>query len=207
MTVANQIAMATENSKLNEDLRDLFFSTVQSLVNTIEAKDTYTAGHSERVTRYSLLITDVLKLSQEEKSVVRLAGLLHDIGKIGIIEGILKKDESLNDEDWKMIRQHPVIGAKILEPVKQMASLIPCIRHHHERYDGRGYPDGIKGNDIPLYARIIAIGDTFDAMTSDRSYRKGLPVEVSLHEIEKNKGSQFDPYLAGLFIDIYNEKG
>jgi len=206
LTVANQIAIATENTKLNQDLRDLFFSTVRSLIAAVEAKDTYTKGHSERVTEYALLIANALKLPREEIETLHLASLLHDIGKIGIMEGILDKKEPLTEDDWKVIRQHPLTGAKILEPVRPMEKIIPYILHHHERYDGKGYPDGLKGEDIPFYSRIIAIGDAFDAMTSDRPYRKGLPVEVALAEIEKNKGTQFDPVLADIFVKAYRGK-
>jgi len=205
-TVANQIAMATENTKLNQDLRDLFFSTVRSLVTAIEAKDPYTKGHSERVTDYTLFLARALNLQEEEIEILHLAGLLHDIGKIGVMEGVLGKKEKLTEEDWKAIKQHPVIGAKILEPVKPMARIIPYILHHHERYDGKGYPDGLKGEDIPFYSRMIAIGDTFDAMTSDRPYRKGLPVYVALDEIKKNTGIQFDPRLAEIFVKEYKKK-
>ena len=203
-TVANQIAMATENTKLNEDLRDLFFSTVRSLVAAIEAKDIYTKGHSERVTDYTLFLARTLNLSEEEIETVHLASLLHDIGKIGVMEGVLGKKEKLTEEDWKIIKQHPVTGAKILEPVKPMAKIIPYILHHHERYDGKGYPDGLAGENIPFYSRMIAIGDTFDAMTSDRPYRKGLPVQVALDEIKKNAGTQFDPHLAEVFVKEYD---
>lgn len=205
-TVANQIAMATENTKLNEDLRDLFFSTVRSLVTAIEAKDPYTKGHSERVTDYTLFLAYSLNLPQEEIETVHLAALLHDIGKIGVMERILGKKEKLTEEDWKVIKQHPVMGAKILEPVKLMARIIPYILHHHERYDGKGYPDGLKEEEIPFYSRIIAIGDTFDAMTSDRPYRKGLPTKIALDEIKKNAGTQFDPHLAQLFAREYEKK-
>ena len=204
-TVANQIAMATENTKLNQDLRDLFFSTVRSLVAAIEAKDTYTKGHSDRVTDYALLIARSLNLPDEEIETVHLAGLLHDIGKIGVMEGVLGKKEKLTEEDWKAIKQHPVTGAKILEPVKPMTRIIPCILHHHERYDGKGYPDGLAGEKIPFYSRIIAIGDTFDAMTSDRPYRKGLPAQVALDEIKKNAGIQFDPHLVEVFVKEYEK--
>jgi len=119
------------------------------------------------------------------------------------MEGVLSKKDPLTEEEWKSIRQHPATGAKILEPVKQISNIIPFILHHHERYDGKGYPDCMSGEGIPLFSRIIAIGDTFDAMTSDRPYRKGLSAQIALGEIEKNRGTQFDPHLAEVFIQTY----
>ncbi|OIN98812.1 hypothetical protein AUJ67_08055 [Candidatus Desantisbacteria bacterium CG1_02_49_89] len=202
-TVANQIAMASENTKLNQDLEIMLFGTVASLVTAIEAKDTYTKGHSERVTEYALMLGRALKLSEDELVILRLSSLLHDIGKIGVMEGVLSKKDPLTEEEWKSIRQHPATGAKILEPVKQISNIIPFILHHHERYDGKGYPDCMSGEGIPLFSRIIAIGDTFDAMTSDRPYRKGLSAQIALGEIEKNRGTQFDPHLAEVFIQTY----
>ena len=202
-TVANQIAMASENTKLNQDLEIMLFGTVASLVTAIEAKDTYTKGHSERVTEYALMLGRALKLSEDELVILRLSSLLHDIGKIGVMEGVLSKKDPLTEEEWKSIRQHPATGAKILEPVKQISNIIPFILHPHERYDGKGYPDCMSGEGIPLFSRIIAIGDTFDAMTSDRPYRKGLSAQIALGEIEKNRGTQFDPHLAEVFIQTY----
>jgi len=201
-----QAAVAIERARLYEDLEDMYISTVKSLAAAIDAKDPYTRGHSERVTRFSLLITKELGLDEKIQKDVQLCGLLHDVGKIGVPISVLRKKEKLTDEDWKEIRRHPVLGAEIISPIKQLKELIPNVRHHHERYDGKGYPDNLKGEEIPLIARILAVADTFDALTSERPYRNGLSDKEALEEIEVCKGTQLDPACADAFSAGYNKK-
>ncbi|MCX8093264.1 MAG: GAF domain-containing protein [Candidatus Goldbacteria bacterium] len=197
---ANQAAVAIENAKLYENLNNMFLNTVKSLAAAIETKDIYTRGHSERVTKYSELIAKELKLPDEDIHELRLAGLLHDIGKIGIDESILRKPSKLTDTEFKEIKKHPVYAANILEAIPQMKEIIPAIKHHHERYDGEGYPDGLKNDDIPYFARILSIADTFDAMSSNRPYRDALPLEICLQEIKACSGTQFDPEISNAAI-------
>ena len=194
--LSNQAAVAIENAKLYENLKTLFLNTVKSLAAAIETKDIYTRGHSERVTQYSLIIARKLGIESSEIEKLRLAALLHDIGKIGIDESILRKPAKLSPSEFEEIKKHPIYAANILESIPQLHEIIPVIKHHHERFDGNGYPDGLKGEKIPYSARIIAIADTFDAMSSDRPYRKALPVQVCLQEILNCSGTQFDPNIA-----------
>ncbi|MEW6095149.1 MAG: HD-GYP domain-containing protein [bacterium] len=203
--MANQEAIAIENSHLYEDLKNLFFSSIKALVTTIEAKDPYTHGHSERVMKYSQAIAQKLNLSSDEEETIRLAGLLHDIGKIGIDESILRKTEKLTDEEFEQIKKHPEIGAGIIRPIKQLQSIVPGVWQHHERYDGNGYPNKLQGKDISIGGKILAVADTFDAMTSDRPYRKGLPHQRALDEIKEHAGSQFDSEVATAFLKAYED--
>ena len=197
---ANQAAVAIENAKLYENLNSMFLNTVKSLAAAIETKDIYTRGHSERVTKYSELIAKEMGLPDDDIKDLRLAGLLHDIGKIGIDESILRKPSKLTNAEFSEIKKHPVYAANILESIPQMKEIIPAIKYHHERYDGNGYPDGLKDNDIPFFARIISIADTFDAMSSSRPYRDALPLDVCLKEIHLCAGTQFDPEIASVAI-------
>jgi putative nucleotidyltransferase with HDIG domain len=201
--MANHEAIAIENARLYGDLKDLFFNSIKALVTTIEAKDPYTHGHSERVMKYSQAVTETLNLNNEEKETVRLAGLLHDIGKIGIDETILRKPGRLTDEEFAEIKKHPSIGAEIIRPIKQLQPIVPGVEQHHERYDGGGYPNKLKGKDISIAGRILAVADTFDAMTSNRPYRKGLPHQQALNEIRDHANSQFDPKIANAFLKAY----
>ncbi len=204
--MANQGAIAIENARLYEDLKDLFFNSIKALVTTIEAKDPYTRGHSERVMKYSQTIVSELNLSDDEKEAIRLAGLLHDIGKIGIDEAIIRKPGRLTDEEFAEIKKHPTIGAEIIKPIKQLQSVVPGVWQHHERYDGGGYPYGLKGEGISFLGRVLAVADTFDAMTSDRPYRKGLSHQTAVEEIKEQCHRQFDPDIAEAFLKAY-EKG
>ncbi|MFH1563713.1 MAG: HD domain-containing phosphohydrolase [Nitrospirota bacterium] len=203
--LANQGAIAIENARLYEDLKDLFFNSIKALVTTIEAKDPYTRGHSERVMKYSQAIASKLNLSDDEKETIRLAGLLHDIGKIGIDEAIIRKPGRLTDEEFAEIMKHPTIGAEIIKPIKQLQPVIPGVWQHHERYDGGGYPHKLKGEEISFLGRILAVADTFDAMTSDRPYRKGLPHQTALEEIKEQANRQFDPNIADAFLKAYED--
>ena len=191
-----------ELAESNEKLEQAYLDMIQTLRYTVEAKDSYTRGHSDRVSEYSVLIGEKLGLSEEELKTLKIGGLFHDIGKIGIPDKILLKTEKLTDDEYSEIKNHPSIGAHILGASSIFNNIIPIVKHHHERFDGRGYPSGLKGEDIPYMARIAALADTFDAMTSRRSYRNALELDVVLAEIERCKGTQFDPELADVFLDI-----
>ena len=192
-TSANEAAIAIENARVYEDLQDAFVGTIRSLAETIDAKDTYTRGHSERVSLYSEAIARGLELPPDELQTIRYAGYLHDVGKIGIPDAILTKPGKLTLEEFKIIKRHPVLSERILKPAGFPFPVQPIVRHHHERYDGKGYPDGLVGEEIPLGARILFVADAYEAMTSDRPYRKALSVKRALSELTKNKGTQFDP--------------
>ena len=203
------IAQMNEIKKINDELKDknekleeAYLSTIQTLRYTVEAKDTYTRGHSDRVSQYSVLIGKHLGLSDSDLHDLEVGGLFHDIGKIGIPDSILRKESRLTDDEYSEIKNHPAIGAHILSSAKIFANIIPIVKHHHERYDGNGYPGRLKGEDIPYFARIAAIADTFDAMTSKRSYRDSLPLDVVIAEFKKCRGTQFDPELDDVFLDI-----
>jgi len=189
-----------------ELLEKTHFETIMAFSEALEARDQYTAGHSRRVMEYSKSIGHRMKLDNQDIEDLKRSALLHDIGKIGIPDMVLKKQEKLTNEEYKIIKSHPETGASILKYIKSFKNLVPAVYHHHERFDGEGYPDGVKGAAIPLHARIIAIADTFDAMTSSRSYRKkALSLRTALSELEQNKGIQFDPDITNIFIDILQE--
>ena len=187
-----------------ENLEKAYLESIEMLRYTVEAKDTYTRGHSERVSEYSVLLGKYLGLSESELHTLKIGGLFHDIGKIGIPDSILQKESKLNDNEYSQIKNHPSIGKHILSNASIFKDIIPIVYHHHEKYDGRGYPTGLKGENIPLLARIAAIADSFDAMTSRRSYRDSLPLDVVKQELQKNAGTQFDPKLVPVFLDILN---
>jgi len=190
-------------SKLREALLVLkksHLDSVRVLAGAIDAKDPYTRGHSERVRRMSLGIANHLGFAEEKLEVLEYGALLHDIGKIGIKDEVLQKPGALSTEEYQYIQEHPLIGAKIVEGIDFFKDKIPMIRHHHEHFNGSGYPDGLIGEDIPLEARIITIPDAFDAMTSLRPHRKALPLQDVLIELEKGKGRQFDPKILEIFL-------
>jgi HD-GYP domain-containing protein (c-di-GMP phosphodiesterase class II) len=191
--VAAQMAVALENARLYEEMRELFIGTVTSLANAIDAKSPWTKGHSERVMHMAVHIAEQMKLDEAGIERVRLGGLLHDIGKIGVVEALLEKPSSLSEEEFPPIRLHPEKGVAILAPIEQLRDVLPGILHHHERYDGNGYPSGLRGTDIPIEARIISVADAFDAMVSTRPYKKGLSVIEALDGLRKCSGTQFDP--------------
>ena len=180
----------------------LFEETVMALAKTIDAKDAYTRGHSQRVARYARHIAHRLGWLEEEQRKIYFMGLLHDIGKIGVPEAIINKTTRLTDYEYGQIKQHTVIGSEILELVAEFPELAVGARSHHERYDGKGYPDGFAGSQIPVYARVIAVADAYDAMTSRRSYRDVLPQDVVRSEIAKGRGTQFDPQFADVMLQI-----
>ncbi len=192
----------TELSSTYEKLEKAYLESIQTLRYTVEAKDLYTRGHSDRVSAYSVLIGQKLGLNDSDIRNLELGGLFHDVGKIGVPDNILQKTEKLTDDEYSEIKNHPSIGAHILSSATIFQDIIPIVKHHHERYDGHGYPGQLKGDSIPYLARIAAIADTFDAMTSRRSYRDPLPLDVVINEFEKCKGTQFDPNLADTFLDI-----
>ena len=188
-----------------ELLEKTHFETIMAFSEALEARDEYTAGHSRRVMEYSKSIGQRMKLDKQDIEDLKMSALLHDIGKIGIPDIVLKKETKLTDEEYTVIKSHPETGAAILKHIKSLKHLVPAVYHHHERFDGDGYPQGVKGNDIPLHARIIGIADTFDAMTSNRSYRKALSFKTALTELERNKGIQFDPDITDIFLEILQE--
>ncbi len=200
--VADRVAAALQNQNLYDELADLFMGLLFAVVNSVDAKDPYTFGHSERVAHFSRALADTTGLSRIECDRVYLAGLLHDVGKIGVPDAILSKSGKLTDEEFDTLKKHPEIGEKILCHIRQVRDLIPGVMHHHERMDGRGYPHRLAGRDIPLLGRIICLADSFDAMTSNRTYRAAMPVALAVAEIRRCSGNQFDPQLAEKFLGI-----
>jgi HD-GYP domain-containing protein (c-di-GMP phosphodiesterase class II) len=198
--VGSRAAAAIENARLYEDLRATFQQTIEGLARAIDKMDRYTAGHSERVALYAMYLAVRLGLPPDQIEIVRQSALMHDIGKIGCVMN-LNKPGKLTQEEYEIFKRHPGYGKDILDPIRFLHPLIPGVHLHHERWDGRGYPLGLKGNDVPLIARIIAVADTYDAMTSDRAYRRALPHEVAVGEIERCSGSQFDPEVAHSFTE------
>jgi putative nucleotidyltransferase with HDIG domain len=199
-SIANESAIYLENARLFEDVHGLMMGLLHSLTSAVDAKDAYTCGHSERVALVSRHLAAQAGLSDRDVEQVYMGGLLHDVGKIGVPEAVLQKCGRLTNEEFEQIKRHPAIGARILQDVKQIREIIPGVLHHHERYDGKGYPSGLAGHNIPLMGRIICLADCFDAMTSSRTYRKALPLEVALCEIRRCSGTQFDPALAEVFL-------
>jgi len=202
---------ANELEELYKREHRLFMHASVAFAAAIDARDPYTHGHSERVTNFSLAILDCMGAVHQVdnnplfRQRLQIAAVLHDIGKIGVPDDILHKPSKLSDKEWEAMRKHPVTGAEIVTHIKGLRDLIGGIRHHHERYDGKGYPDGLKSDEIPFMAKIIAVADTFDAMTSDRPYRKGLSVEVAREEIQRNAAAQFDPYMVAAFLKAYEQ--
>jgi len=218
VALASDVAMAIRNARLFKELelelerkQRLFIHTTVALTAAIDAKDHYTHGHTARVTNLSLEIAR--KLMQKNKEGLpkkflehlHIASLLHDIGKIGVPEAILNKEGPLSEDERKRMQEHPAIGTTILQPIKELEDAILGVKYHHEKYDGSGYPDGLKGSQIPLIASIISVADTFDAMTTDRPYRHGLSKEEAVREIERVSGRQLDPEITGAFIELFRE--
>lgn len=203
------IKQMNEIKKINNELSDTYeklekayLESVQTLRYTVEAKDSYTRGHSDRVSEYSVLLGKYLNLPEETLNTLRIGGLFHDIGKIGVPDSILQKESKLTDDEYSEIKNHPSIGAHILSTATIFHDIIPIVKHHHEKYDGTGYPGRLQGEDIPYLARIAAIADSFDAMTSRRTYRDSLSMDIVISEFKRCKGTQFDPKLADVFLDI-----
>jgi putative nucleotidyltransferase with HDIG domain len=193
----------------HSELRTAYIQTIRALAEAVDAKDSYTRGHSERVGVYSSKIAREIGLPRELIERVYIAGLLHDVGKIGVRDAVITKPDRLTDSEYEEIKQHPEIGAKILEPVSFLSDVVECVRHHHEWFDGcnRGYPDRIGGDKIPLPSRIILVADTVEAMTSDRPYRKSMNLEAVVAELSKYAGSQFDPVCVDAFLRVLERDG
>ena len=197
--------LSQEVEKKTEENEKLFMHVVHSLADAIDAKDTYTNGHSGRVAKYSKEIARRYGYSEKAQGDIYMMGLLHDVGKIGVPDAVINKPAKLTDEEFAMIKNHPAMGSRILKNIKEMPALATGARWHHEKYGGGGYPDGLSGNDIPEEARIIAVADAYDAMSSRRSYRDVLPQGVVRGEIEKGKGTQFDPKFADIMLSMIDE--
>jgi putative nucleotidyltransferase with HDIG domain len=198
-SLGSQAAIAMENANLYQRLHKTFLNTAEALAEAINSRDPYTGGHTRRVSQYVLLLATALELPEDNIESLRLAAILHDIGKIGIDDAILRKAETLTENEREKMKSHPDIGAKILGKVDEMQDVIPAVQHHHEWYDGSGYPSGLKGKSIPLLARIIAIADAFDALTTDRPYRKALDNKVAFKIMTDDAGKHFDPNLISIF--------
>lgn len=194
--------MNVELEVANKKLKKAYLDIIQTIRATVEAKDSYTRGHSDRVSEFSVLLGKYLKLSDEELETLRIGGLFHDVGKIGIPDTILLKNGKLTDEEYNEIKKHPQIGVDIIGDCDMFQNIIPFVKYHHERYDGKGYPEGLAKENIPYIARIAAVADSFDAMTSRRVYRDSLSIDVVKDEIMKNLGTQFDPHIGSVFLDI-----
>ena len=195
-------SMASNNKLYYKELRALFYKTIRAMSNTLDTKDAYTNGHSLRVTLYSMILATELNLDDAFMEDIEIAGLLHDIGKIAMPKNILCKNGKLTDEEFMIMKAHPSKGERIVFNIKKLQLISSWVKTHHEKWDGRGYPDGLKGEEIPLAGRIIALADTYDAMTSTRPYRKALEHETAINEIKRCFGTQFDPKLAEIFVSL-----
>ncbi|MBN1437534.1 MAG: HD-GYP domain-containing protein [Sedimentisphaerales bacterium] len=195
-SLGNEIAVYLDNSRLYQDMQELLLGSLRALTSSIDAKDPYTCGHSERVARLARFLAQQIGLSQAEQENIYLTGLLHDVGKIGVSEQVLCKPGRLGDDEFEQIKSHPQIGANILGGIRQMAKVVQGVLTHHERFDGNGYPGQLHGCEIPLSGRIVMLADSFDAMTSDRTYQKAMSIAAAQNEIQKCSGTQFDPELA-----------
>ena len=205
--VATTSAMAIENARLHRTILEAYKNTLTTLVGVIDAKDEYTSGHSQRVMQLTMLAASTLSLSPEQMDILEYAGILHDIGKVAVDVQILNKPGRLTDEEWAVIKGHPVVGDNILKKMPFLDKARPGVRHHHEKYDGSGYPDGLKGEDIPLEARLIAVADAFDAMTTNRAYRQAFSIEHSLDELTRCSGTHFCPVAVEAFMAGFRTVG
>jgi response regulator RpfG family c-di-GMP phosphodiesterase len=202
-SLADQVAIALDNSRLYQELEEMFFQTAESLADAIEKRDSHTGGHTQRVTLYSQAIAKYLQLTPSERKWVKITSVLHDIGKIGIEDDILKKPKPLSPEEFHIIKRHSNMGAEIIEHIRQLKEIIPGVKYHHEQVDGKGYPDGLRGEDIPLLAKIVAVSDTYDAMTTDRPYRKAMDKKMAIDELKRCSGTQLDKEVVEAFIQAY----
>ena len=201
-SLGSSLSIYLKNVLLYEDMHSMFLGTLHALSTTIDAKDSYTQGHSERVALISRQLAEAAGLDSHTVERVYLSGLVHDVGKIGVPEAVLTKPGKLTKEEYDLVKKHPEIGARILEGIRQMQDLIPGVLHHHESWDGTGYPHGLAGLDIPLFGRLLGLADAFDAMSSDRTYRHAMPMHKVLDEVRRCSGKQFDPDLADLFVRL-----
>ncbi len=205
-SIGSQMAVAIENYRLNLDVEQTYLETIKALAQAVEAKDPYSAGHSKRVGAYATKIGQAMGLDEEMLRVLNDAGVLHDIGKIGIKDEILLKPSPLTPDEQKIMQQHPVIGEAIIKPVRSLQKVVALVRHHHEKFDGTGYPSGLKGEGIPLGARILSVADTYDSMITDRPYRKRLTIEDAKAELKKYSGTQYDPVVVEAFFRVVAER-
>ncbi|PYQ09968.1 MAG: hypothetical protein DMH00_12120, partial [Acidobacteria bacterium] len=186
-----------------QENQELFLGTIKALAAAIDEKDPYTRGHSDRVSRFSVLIAKELRLGPREVRNVEIGSLLHDVGKIGIDDRILRKPSVLTEEEYRYMKQHPEKGASMLAPIKNMKEINPAVKHHHERWDGRGYPSGLKADEIPLIARIVNVADTFDAMTTNRPYQKSMSYEKAVARLKELSGTAYDPKLVEVVATLH----
>lgn len=198
--------MADDLYDLEQKNHDYFYNVIQSLVRVVEAKDSYTKGHSERVAGYATDIAREMNFSRDKIELIREAGMLHDVGKLGIQDSILNKKDPLTEEEWEIIRQHPIIGEDILRPVTISQEILSIVRAHHERYDGKGYPDKLQKDEINIFAQILSVADSYDAMTSERAYRASLDQPQALEELRKNSGGQFNPMIVEALVRAFETK-
>jgi HD-GYP domain-containing protein (c-di-GMP phosphodiesterase class II) len=203
---SEQAAVAINNARLYQKIQDNYFEIVKALAQAIEAKDPYTHGHSARVMEYAVQIARKLDLPEEEIESLRYAAILHDIGKIGVRGIVLNNPNGLTSEEYNEVKKHPIVGEGIIKPIELLQPIRPLIRHHHEWYNGKGYPDGLSGKNIPLCARILAVADAYDAMKSDRPYRKALTEEIVIQELKRGSGTQFDSKIVEVFLEILKTK-
>ena len=204
LSLASHAAIFIQNARLERDVRSMFLNIIVSMAGAVDAKDAYTMGHSLRVARTALVLAQQMGLSRDKMEPLLLSAILHDVGKIAIPDTILKKPERLNREEFEVMKSHATIGARMLAHIPALAAVIPGIRHHHEFWDGTGYPERLKGEAIPLAGRIILIGDALDAMTTDRVYRKAMPVSAAMDEFRRFAGVQFDPYCIALLEEAWH---
>jgi len=204
--IGSQVAVAVENYRLNQDIESTYLETIMALAMAVEAKDPYSLGHSKRVGAYAIQIAEAMGVDDITKKVIKDGSVLHDVGKIGIKDNILLKPSPLDPEEIKIMQQHPTIGEAILKPVRSLAKVSDLVRYHHERYDGKGYPYGLKGEEIPLAARIVIVADSYDSMITDRPYRKRLSQEAAIAELRRGSGSQFDSHVVDAFLKALEQR-
>ncbi len=206
IALTSTAAVAISNARLHQVMLDGYKSTVKALAAAIDAKDPYTSGHSRRVMEYAVVGANSLRFSPEELQAIEFAGMLHDVGKIGVDDAILRKSGLLAPEEWLIVQKHPMIGANIIREIPFLEGARDLVLHHHERYDGMGYPEGLKGEDIPLGARLLAVADAFDTMTTERSYRRAQSFNDALYELGKCAGAQFCPVAVEAFVSGFKEQ-
>jgi HD-GYP domain-containing protein (c-di-GMP phosphodiesterase class II) len=202
--LASHASISIENARLYHSIRDNYLKTIRGFALAVEAKDRYTHGHSENVMKFTVVLAKKLKMTDAEIDQIQYAGLLHDIGKIGVSEAILNKPGKLSQDELDEIRKHPELGARIISDVPFLKSLVPLIKYHHEFFNGMGYPEGISGEQIPFGARILCVADSFEAMTSNRPYRKAMPLSRAVEIMREEQGRQFDPQIVEAFIELVN---
>lgn len=206
VSLAHQVGPAIENSRMYEMMRDTFYGVSLALAEALEKRDYYTGGHTNRVSNYCMAIAGELDLGEKEMETLWLSSILHDVGKIGVVDDVLHKPGRLDDKEFEIMSMHAQYGSEILSHIKGLRDIVPGVRNHHEQYNGLGYPDGLKADEIPLIARIISVADAFDAMTSDRPYRRALSRKEAFAELQGNMGKQFDPLVVEAFVTAYKAK-